>query len=42
MKEGVRLFDFNNTQIRESYMDTEDKSDPLEDPKIYLNVVYHD
>lgn len=23
-------------------MDTEDKSDPLEDPKIYLNVVYHD
>jgi hypothetical protein len=38
----VKLFDFNESQIKESFVDNDEKGDPLEDPKLYLNVVYHD
>jgi hypothetical protein len=41
-KEGIKLFDFNDSQIKESYIDNDEKSDPLEEPKLYLNVVYNE
>jgi hypothetical protein len=28
--------------IKESVLDNDEKTDPLEEPKIYLNIVYHD
>lgn len=36
------LFDFNDSQIKESYIDNDEKSDPLEEPKLYLNIVYNE
>ena len=41
--DGIKLFEFNNeAQIKEAFADTSEKGDPLEEPKIYLNVVHHD
>lgn len=40
---GIKLFDFNDSQIKESFVDNDEKADPLDDgPKLYLNIVYHD
>ena len=40
---GIKLFEFNNdAQIKEAYAENDEKADPLEEPKIYLNIVYHD
>ena len=40
---GIKLFDFSESQIKESFTDNDEKADPLESgPKLYLNVVYHD
>ena len=40
---GIKLFDFNDSQIKESFVGNDEKADPLENgPKLYLNVVYHD
>ena len=40
--EGLKLFDFNESQIRESFIDNDEKADPIDEPKFYLNVLYHD
>jgi len=40
---GIKLFDFSDSQIKESFIDNDEKADPLENgPKLYLNVVFHD
>jgi hypothetical protein len=39
---GIKVHDFHSSQIKESFIDNDEKADPLEEPKIYLNVVYHD
>jgi hypothetical protein len=40
---GIKLFDFSDSQIKESFIDNDEKADPLEKgPKLYLNVVFHD
>jgi PIH1 N-terminal domain len=36
------MFDFHSSQIKESFADNQEKNDPLEEPKIYLNVVFHE
>lgn len=39
----VKLFDFGQSeQIKESFVANRETEDPLEGPKLYLNVVYHD
>ncbi len=40
--DDIKLFDFAESQIKESFVDNDEKGEPLEDPKLYLNVVYHD
>lgn len=40
--EGIKLFDFNSSQIKESFVENLEKNYPLEEPILYLNVVYHD
>ena len=40
--EGIKLFDFAGSQIKESFAESQEKAEPLEEPIIYLNVVYHD
>jgi hypothetical protein len=40
---GIKLFEFGgDSMIKESVLDNDEKTDPLEEPKIYLNIVYHD
>ena len=40
---GIKLFDFNESQIKESFVDNDERPEPLEGaPKFYLNVVFHD
>ena len=39
---GIKMFDFHSSQIKESFADNQEKNDPLEEPKIYLNVVFHE
>ena len=44
VSETIKLFDFNkNAEISKSFIENEDQSDkPLDQPKIYLNIVHHD
>ena len=40
---GIKLFDFGgDSQIKESFVDNDEKEDPLEEPKLFLNIVYCD
>lgn len=39
--DGIKLFDFDS-QIKESFVENDEKGDPLEEPKLYLNLVYSD
>lgn len=39
---GIKLFDFNDSQIKESFTENKEKAEPLEEPILYLNVVFHD
>ena len=40
---GIKLFEMGgDSMIKESVLDNDEKTDPLEEPKIYLNIVYHD
>jgi hypothetical protein len=38
----VKLFDFGSADIKENVLETEDKGDPLEGPKVVLNLVHND
>jgi len=44
VSDTVKLFDFDkNAEISQSVLENEDQSDkPLDQPKIYLNIVHHD
>jgi hypothetical protein len=38
----VKLFDFGESDIKESFLHNKESADPLESPKLYVNVVYAD
>lgn len=38
----MKIFDFHESQIKESFIDNDEKADPIDEPKFYLNVLYHD
>eukprot|EP00347_Sterkiella_histriomuscorum_P009421 403341278 len=41
--QGIKLFDnYDDNQIKESFLDNDEKGDPLEEPKLFLNIVYSD
>ena len=44
MQDTIKLFDFEkNSEIKKSFLENEeDEEKPLDQPKIYLNLVYHD
>lgn len=44
VQDTIKLFDFEkNSEIKKSFLENEDAEDkPLDQPKIYLNLVYHD
>lgn len=38
---GIKLFDsYDDSQIKESFLDNDEKQDPLEEPKLFLNIVH--
>lgn len=38
----VKLFDFHESQIKESFTENDQKGEPLEEPILYLNIVFHE
>lgn len=38
----IKLFDFEQSEISKSFLENEDCDKPLEQPKLYLNILYHD
>ena len=43
MQDTIKLFDFDkNAELNKSFLDSEDDGKPLDQPKIYLNILYHD
>ena len=43
MADTIKLFDFDkNAEISKSFLENEDDGKPLDQPKIYLNICYHD
>ena len=41
--QGIKLFDFGERdEIKESFAANTEKDDPLDGPKLYLNVVHHE
>jgi len=39
--DGIKLFDFGNNDLKESFVNNMDKGDPLDSHKLYLNIVSH-
>lgn len=43
LSDTIKLFDFEQTsEIKDSFLENEDHGEPLDQPKLYLNVVYSD
>lgn len=42
MSDTIKLFDFDSGDFKSSFIENEDQSVALEQPKFYLNVVYDD
>ena len=43
LSDTIKLFDFDrSTEINKSFLANDDNAKPLDQPKLYLNVVYHD
>jgi len=43
VQDTIKLFDFDkNAEISKSFLDNDDDGKPLDQPKIYVNILYHD
>lgn len=42
LSETIKLFDFEKSEIERNFVNTDDQGQPLDQPKLYLNMLYHD
>ena len=43
LSDSIKIFDFEGKdEISQSFLENEDKKEPLPQPKFYLNILYHD
>ena len=42
LSDTIKLFDFQKSEIERNFVQSEDNGEPLDQPKLYLNMLYHD